>query len=172
MRVNHLLMVAAIVIAATNILQSAQAKTFTAREGYRISVPDDWTAKMGPLDPGSQSKIIFYYSTGKKKFPVVQVLTRFQGKMTMKFLAASADWMMQGTYAGFHRTEAGYTTLSGVPAYDIRGTYPRRNLTICVRQVFALRGGEAYMITTAYPSREGLAGESISNKILGSVRWN
>ena len=94
----------------------------------------------------------------------------------MPFLASYAPQIMQGTYAGFQQTAAGWTTLGGVPAFDIRGTYirgagPHRSLTISVRQVFALRGGEAYMITMAYPFREGAACDAMSDSILGSARW-
>lgn len=174
MRIIHCLLAVTALAAMPFTIPVASAKTFVSPDGYRVSVPEDWAKKMGP--PDSQSKIVFYFSTGKRKFPAVQVLTRRQGKMTMPFLVAYAPRIMQGTFAGFQQTAAGWTTLGGVPAYDIRGTYirgtdPRRSLTVCVRQVFALRGGEAYMITTAYPFREGAACEAVSNRILSSVHW-
>lgn len=164
--------VSSLLIPIVGIGQPSQAKTFTTNNGYQISTPNGWITKLGPCD--NKITTVFYCATGKNGHPVlpmVEVAVRPQEAMTMKKLVSYAPWMINGTFPGFHQISATYTPLNGVSALDIRGTYPRGGRTICVRELFAIRAGEAYVITTAYPDEKRTICEPLSKSVINSVQW-
>lgn len=161
-----------LLILAAALGHSAQAKIFTSNSGYRISTPNSWITKLGPHD--SKYAAVFYCAAGKDgrpALPIVEIATRPQEAMTMQKLVSLGPYMVNGTFPGFHQVSATYTPLNGVSALDIRGTYPRAGRTIYVRELFAIRAGEAYMITTAYPQAQRNICEPVCKSVIESVRW-
>ena len=150
----------------------AQAKDYVNARGYRLSTPASWTTQAGPSD--SKIETVFYSAVGKNgklTVPSVEVMTRPMEVMTMAKLVSYAPWMVAGTFAHFHQTSASYTSLNGVMSYDIRGTYPRGSRTICIRELFTIHNGRAYIITTGYPNQLQSSCEAVSDSVVRSIRW-
>ena len=169
---KHSLLAAAFLMLATTHVQPAEAMTFVSPAGYQISTPDGWVTRAAP--GAAAAATIFYCALGKNgqpTLPGVDVLARPIGAMTMKNLVAYAPGMVAGTFPGFHQPSAVRTSLGGSPAYEIRGTYPRRNRIVCIRELFAAHNGEAYIITTGFPMQQRAAYEAVSNQVIASLRW-
>ncbi len=169
---NLCLFAAAFLVAGLATASSVQAKTFVSQTGYQLATPESWI--MQPVPGKGKSTMVFYCAAGKNgqpALPGIDILARPMEAMTMNKLISYAPWMVAGTYPHFHQTSAFRTSLNGIPAYEIRGTYPRRDRIVSIRELFTTHHGKDYIITTGFPVQQRAKYEAVSNQVIASIRW-